>query len=332
MGAMVDEASIKESLIDAAINANYFIEQENLEEAFIEVGPGNCLSALFVMQYNKKIRNIYCIEGSAQHYWYQMMFWSFLSSIDSKYTYLPYILKSEANAYAKLDNSGLTIKHIPLWRIDYLENTVNKLPIMANRVLDQVCAHDFKLLVNSPFYSNTSGIVARGGLCRDRIHDLYLYGYGTYHGIDVKKYHETLGFSTELKIVDGELSAVFRKFGAANIEYKNSIQYLSQELSRNLSGEKPEKIWLDDDFPYAEDFRYLEEIYSESYSDSLSTSPLPLMSLKRRGLDDLVLNTGEKILILSARSAEIYKKINKMVPEKLKITTVSTLITILEVI
>ncbi|MEK7880999.1 MAG: class I SAM-dependent methyltransferase [Deltaproteobacteria bacterium] len=141
---------------------------------------------------------------------------------------LPYSLQNAAASLLRLRNDNLkfydymeyefarkeppnvadiamnSVVHMPLWTDSSLPSQHFDL-IICNYLLDEVSGEDFMRISDLISRCLAPGgiLYCRGGQERAMLKDLYYYGYGTYHGLDITKTLTSKG----LKVADSDLVA-----------------------------------------------------------------------------------------------------------------------------
>ncbi len=136
------------------------------------------------------------------------------------------------------DVSPNSIVHVPLWQDNLLPKNYFDL-IICNYVLDEVSAEDFHRIADiiSSCLSNNGTVYCRGAQQRASLKDLFLYGYGTFHGQDITK---TI-ISKDMKMVNCEIiaSQLTRSFSrkSSKKNYENDGKYTQFEGDLPLTEE-----------------------------------------------------------------------------------------------
>ncbi len=127
------------------------------------------------------------------------------------------------------DNS---IWHLPLWEAEVLPEGKFDL-IICNYVLDELPADDFHRVVDciSRCLAPDGILYCRGGQHRSQIADLYLYGYGTYHGIDITETLLSKGLvAKKAEIISGTLTRVFTNKEADVPAFENEYTEIVNDI------------------------------------------------------------------------------------------------------
>ena len=123
--------------------------------------------------------------------------------------------------------------HLPLWEDGILPENFFDV-IICNYVLDEVPAHDFHRI--AALIGNClakDGIVyCRGSQERALLKDLYLYGYGTYHGQDITKMLLSRGLRVKFsEIIASQLTRIFvRKDSMLHPEVESKYNGFTEDL------------------------------------------------------------------------------------------------------
>lgn len=184
--------------------------QYNNISNFYDFGPGSgrILIGLFCFFKMKKISsfNYIALEGSTVHIVYLNILINFLKTylsdeknVISSSTIIGDNYKFENN----LENSAINLKLYSLWSHVEKKFEGNNI-LFANDYFDQISKFDFNnsLKIIKNLFDNNSLLISKGGVEKSHLKNLYLFGYGTYHGDDIEK---NIREKLNLKCVDSQL-------------------------------------------------------------------------------------------------------------------------------
>ena len=102
-----------------------------------------------------------------------------------------------------LENSAINLKLYSLWSHVEKKFEGNNI-LFANDYFDQISKFDFNnfLKIIKNLFDNNSLLISKGGVEKSHLKNLYLFGYGTYHGDDIEK---NIREKLNLKCVDSQL-------------------------------------------------------------------------------------------------------------------------------
>jgi hypothetical protein len=201
---------IAETLLDRRILSDFIKPPCKI----LDIGPGagrHMANAFLSSEYRNSI--YVGIESIGLPYSLQNAVASYVWTQDKKVKFYEYIdyefgRKNFPSIEAISPNS---IVHLPLWKMDLIPKNYFDV-ILCNYILDEVPGDDFDRITN--IIGNClapEGIVyCRGSQHRSMIKNMYLYGYGTYHGIDITKSILSKGMKTAMcENIAAELTRVF---------------------------------------------------------------------------------------------------------------------------
>jgi len=123
--------------------------------------------------------------------------------------------------------SSDTIYHLPLWMAQALPEKYFDL-ILCNYVLDELPANDFLEVskIAGRCLADDGIVYSRGSQQRAMTKDMYLYGYGTFHGQDITKNMLAQGLETkDCQLISSEMTRIFVR-SDGEIQQKNAEGYV----------------------------------------------------------------------------------------------------------
>lgn len=172
-----------------------------------------------------------------------------------------------------------SIWHVPLWHSDLLPQGAFDL-ILCNYVLDEVPPEDFRRIVSliGRCLAPNGLVYCRGGQQKSMLSNLYSYGLGTYHGVDITATFQEAGFvADDCQLIAGVMTRTFVRAGASRRSASTSPfatmstdAVLVDAMQRHFIQEHADRIkqaglrtliWSDPD--YAAAFQYLADLAGE---------------------------------------------------------------------
>ena len=156
-----------------------------------------------------------------------------------------------------------------------------------------------------------------GGIEKGGVKDLHLFGFGTYHNYNILKKFKKDFYLKEFKKIGSELFCLFEKTSKNKNSEKDDLIQLERELIINCI-EKIDYLWIDDNSNYIHEHHDLfKDTKLQSYTTSVSTSPLPL-KIKKNNITNLELKSRKNFLVFSYRWVGVK---NYFIENNWKVTT-----------
>jgi hypothetical protein len=255
---------------------------------------------------------------------------SFFEELDYSFAREPFAIPDEM--------PGGGIWHIPLWRRELLPESKFDV-IVCNYVLDELPARDFiKVLEILERCLAPEGVIyCRGSQQRSMLSNLYLFGYGTYHQMDITKEILVRGFEVKTcELVADTITRVFIRSSStshdrssedyagcvSDIDLVESAQadFVADAAKRCRDGNLPVLIWGD---PGHEALgRYLEIHLEELNVVGVTNDHVNHRGATRFGIDEYPLSDisslGVKAVFIAANR---YKLAERELREALMLPT-----------
>ena len=165
-----------------------------------------------------------------------------------------------------------SIVHVPLWQAEFLPSSLFDL-VICTYVLDELSSVDFLTVCDILQRCVRPGgvVYCRGGQERAAMKDLYLYGFGTFHGLDITATMRGIGLvTTECAVKASKLTRCFvlpleqepvsgeghHLYAATDQELIPALQhdYINKEIAYIASRKRRILLWTDPGYPYLREF------------------------------------------------------------------------------
>lgn len=245
---------------------------------------------------------------------------SFFEEVDYSFAREPFKIPDELA-------SG-SIWHIPLWCGDLLPQEKFDV-IVCNYVLDELPAQDFLKVLDilDRCLAQEGVIYCRGGQERSMLSDLYLFGYGTYHQMDITK--EILARGFEVKACDLVADTITRIFVrstsathkvssdgyaacASDIDLVECVQadFVAKAAAECKAEDLPVLIWGDPGYEALD--RYLEEHVEQLNVVGITNDHVHHRGATRFGVDEYPLGEiselGAKAVFVTANRFKLAER------------------------
>jgi hypothetical protein len=264
------------------------------------------------------------VEGLESHFFVQQLLLSFSSTLTKRFSYL-----SKGRSEKKLFGHERRIIHLKAWSLEWEFGEIDF--VVANRFWDSISKDDVSFFFLNPLLlsaTDNATMICRGGLDKNGIKDLYLYGYGTYHSENLihlfgSKYENCFFFH-----YGQEITAVFSNEDISHQisgDFKSDLSEVVHERVQRFFGSMSEGkrvVWMDDDYPDLEVMNLTRVAEQTVINDSIASTPLLLgfQRLRITHLDEAITS----ILVLSFRQESVLAKIASLCSKKIKFEKISS--------
>jgi SAM-dependent methyltransferase len=206
------EIDILETIIDMRILKQHV----SFPCRILDIGPGSGRNMVGLFQSDAGKGSVYAgVESIGIPYHLQNLTAKLLRGRNPDLTFYEFLDYQFARLDQPLDNglSENAIWHLPLWEAGHLPDRSFDL-VICNYVLDELPPDDFGRVMQLIDRCLTpDGIVyCRGSQHRAQIANLYLYGYGTYHGTDISKAMDNARLEPKYaELIGGAFTRIFAR-------------------------------------------------------------------------------------------------------------------------
>jgi hypothetical protein len=352
------ECNQEKKEIQKKLALHTFHEFQNLNfekiSNYHDFGPGSgrtliALICFFKLGYIKNF-NYIAHEGSTVHIIYMNLMINFFSAVYSNDSIKFGSYTALHNRDIKRKNSDINLFLNSLWSKNKFENEEAAV-IFVNDFFDQISKFDFEnsLKVIKNILNDNTIIYLKGGIEKSNLKNLYLFGYGTYHGenieINIKKHLNVNCISSSLEL--DKVVRIYSKIknpsvlNTISISHQESDKFENDEeilkcfnqllLQKSINAQDKLVIWSDEDLNIYNNF--VKEIINENNILAFTSEKINFDHKKNnynfKTLENANLKNCKKMIICSA-TPKLAIRLFEEKNNNLNIRSIGSVITIVE--